>query len=79
MLDAIIEAVTGFGNAVLALFPKSPFSEFINGFDAPEYLGWLNWFIPVSQILGILSLWLAAVALFYLWSVVARWVKIIGD
>lgn len=67
------------GRKILALLPLSPFRSFIDSWQAPQYLGWLNWFFPVSTIITILNLWLAAIALFYLYSIIMRWVKIIGD
>ena len=41
------------------------------------YLGYLNYFIPVGTFLKIGAAWLAAIALFYLYSVLARWIKLI--
>ena len=77
--DWMYKLASGLGRQVLKLLPTSPFRSFIDGFQAPQYLGWLNWFFPVSEIISILVLWLSAVALFYLYSVIMRWVKLIGD
>ena len=41
------------------------------------YLGYLNYFVPVGTCLKIGTAWLAAIALFYLYSVLARWIKLI--
>ena len=41
------------------------------------YLGYLNYFVPVGTCLKIGAAWLSAIALFYLYSVVARWIKLI--
>ena len=65
--------------SIISLLPTSPFRTFINSWDAPSYLGWLNWFMPVSQILTVITLWLTAIGLFYLYSIIMRWVKMIGD
>lgn len=64
---------------LLSVLPQSPFRTFINNFQAPTYIKWLNWFIPVSDILNILALWLTAITLFYLYSIIMRWIKVIGD
>ena len=83
MLDALMQwinnLITNFGKAVLQVLPVSPFRGFIDSFAVPEYVGWLNWFFPVSQCLQILTVWLAAIALFYLYSIIMRWIKMIGD
>lgn len=81
MLEFFLELMTKFKDAVIALLPLSPFTEHIRNLEAlnPEWLGWLNWFIPVKQILIVTSSWLGAVALFYIYSVIMRWIKLIGD
>ena len=67
------------GEALLALLPLSPFTEFLESFANLPYLGWLNWLFPVGDCLVVMGVWLVAVGLFYLYSVVMRWLKIIGD
>lgn len=83
-MDNFLTWLTGilsnFGNAVIQLLPRSPFRQAIDSWVPPaDTLGWLNWFFPVSQLLTVVVLWLAAVAGFYLFSVVLRWLKVIGD
>lgn len=75
-LSNTIQSVLG---SIISLLPTSPFREFINNFDTPEYLGWLNWFFPVQQVITIMGVWLISIALFYLYSIIMRWVKVIGD
>lgn len=67
------------GQKVLELLPLSPFQEFISNFAGLPYLGWLNWFFPVGDCLVVMGVWLGAVGLFYLYSIVMRWLKMIGD
>ena len=69
----------GLAQNLLKVLPLSPFQQFIEQFRALPYLGWLNWFFPVGDCLTVMTAWLVAVGLFYLYSVVMRWVKIIGD
>lgn len=79
LYENIVNLVTTLANYILALFPKSPFKTYIDNFDSGINLGWLAWFFPVKEALSIISVWLTAVSLYYLVSIVARWVKIIGD
>lgn len=79
MLDNFFQLLQRFAKMVVDLLPSSPFRGFINNFQAPDYLGWVNWFFPVGTCLTILSAWLTAISLFYFYSILARWVKIIGD
>lgn len=61
------------------VLPLSPFSEWIAKIGELPYLGWLNWLFPVGTCLTIMAGWLTAVGLFYLYSIVMRWLKVIGD
>lgn len=74
--EALFEA---WGEKILDLLPLSPFQEFISQFRSLPYLGWLNWFFPVGDCLTVMAVWLGAVGLFYLYSIVMRWLKMIGD
>ena len=63
--------------AVLQLLPGSPFRGFIDSIAEIPYLGYLNYFIPVSDFLALLAVWGAAVGVFYVSSVILRFVKAI--
>lgn len=67
------------GNGLMEVLPTSPFRGFLDEFADLPFLGYLNWFVPVRSILVVLSAWLGAVALFYAYSIVMRWLKVIGD
>jgi len=64
---------------IVEVLPASPFADAISQFANLPWLGVLNWFFPVRACLTVMAAWLAAVALFYLYSVIMRWVKLIGD
>lgn len=67
-------------NAVVLLLPDSPF-KFLKEDYVPQaikdILPYLNWFIPVGAIMTILELWLTAVAVYYIYQTILRWVKAI--
>lgn len=77
MLDGFISLFNKFGMFIVNILPKSPFREFINTFEIP-YIKWFNWFFPTENVLKIMAAWLGAVAIYYAWQVVGRWVKVIG-
>lgn len=68
-----------FGSWLLSVLPGSPFAGFLNNFNNvfKPYLGILNYFIPIGDFLIIFSVWLSAIALFYVYSIILRWVKMI--
>lgn len=80
LYEGIVNIVTKLLSVVLSLLPRSPFAEFIASWNPEsQYIGWLNWFLPVGTLLTITAVWLGAVTTFYLISIVARWIKVIGD
>lgn len=74
--QAVFEA---FAEKLLQLLPLSPFTKFIEQFRSLPYLGYLNWFFPVGDCLVVMAAWLTAVGVFYLYSIIMRWLKVIGD
>ncbi len=77
MLDWIVEKLLSFLSYVLAALPTSPFSSFLEDVSHLPFLGYLNWVLPIGKMLQIGAAWLAAIALFYLYSVIMRWIKLI--
>ena len=63
---------------IISVLPTSPFTRFINALNSMPYLGYLNWFLPISQMIAIGEAWLVSIALFYLYSIILRWVKAIS-
>lgn len=57
---------------ILGWLPLDPFIDYINSLSTPSYLGYVNWFFPVSDVLVVMSTWLTYLALYYLISVVLR-------
>lgn len=62
--------------SVVDLLPDSPFT-----FDVPasvqQMLGYVNYFIPIRQMLITLGAWTACVIVWYAASVFMRWLKAI--
>lgn len=79
MLEWMSELIDKFAQTLMEVLPTSPFQQFLSDFEGLPYLSWLNWFIPVGNFVGIGIAWLGAIALFYLYSIIMRWVKMIGD
>lgn len=79
MLAWFSELMTAFAAVLVQVLPTSPFQQYIKAFGNLPYLGILNWFLPVGAFVKIGLAWLGCIALFYLYSIVMRWVKLIGD
>lgn len=68
------EQLENIASWVLWLLPDSPFQMLNNSVIAP-YLGYINWILPLDFVVSTLSLWLVAVAGYYIYSMILRWIK----
>ncbi len=78
MLAWMKEILDKFLSGFLSILPLSPFTEAINSIASLPFLGYLNWFLPVGTFLKIGALWLTAIGVYYAYSVIARWIKLIS-
>lgn len=73
----ITTTANGLLDNAIGLLPQSPFKAFIDEIGEHEWLGYINWLIPIDKFIVIGESWLVAVGLFYLVSVILRWAKAI--
>ncbi|MCH5260350.1 MAG: hypothetical protein J1F18_11380 [Lachnospiraceae bacterium] len=78
MLSFMKQILDKFLDLVISLFPLSPFTPVIQELSSLPYLGYINWFLPIGDFIKIGTLWIGAIASYYAWSVIARWVKLLG-
>lgn len=78
MFDTIIGIFQKFWYAILGFLPGSPFRAFVNAIGAIPYLEEFNWFFPVSECITVLETWLIAVAIYYTYSAIMRFIRVIG-
>ena len=50
---------------VISLIPGSPFSGMVSLVQQIPYLSYLNWFVPIPEIIVIIESWLAVVSVYY--------------
>lgn len=77
-MDTLTTLWDGLADGLLKLLPLSPFREYLDYMADIPYLGVLNWFFPFRGVLVITGTWLTVVGLYYGYSAVMRWIKIIG-
>lgn len=65
-----------FGDKIINVLPRSPFVQFLENIDMP-FLPFLNWVLPVGDMVKVFGAWLGAISVFYLVQIVLRWVKVI--
>lgn len=74
ILDGLGQAIENALEWLVNLLPDSPF-KLLDSTPIQPYLKWINWVIPVDFILNTLTAWLVAVAGYYVWSVVLRFIN----
>lgn len=79
MFDALSDALVDLAVSVIELFPASPFTilDELSGSVAYEWLQFVNWFVPIGTFVGIFEAWLSGVAIYYIYQIVLRWIKVI--
>ena len=55
----------------------APIQTITGGFGF-ELLGYINFFLPLSEFAAILSVWTIAIGAYYIASIVLRWVRAIS-
>lgn len=74
------DLLSGGVNAILSFLPDSPFT-ILDNMDPTgqiaEWLGFVNWFVPIYSFVGILEGWLACIAVYYVYQIVLRWLNAI--
>ena len=70
-MNSGLSSVSDFGvkviilSVVLTLLPSSPLSGFNYLISNLPYLNFLNWFLPISEMIVILESWLLVVSIYY--------------
>lgn len=78
IVNYLIEGLGAVLAVILALLPDSPFQKYIlANSTVTKYLGYVNYFVPVSEMLVIFSAWCTAIAVYYIYQAVLRWVNMI--
>lgn len=76
ILDSLLGNLASALTWVIELLPDSPFQAISNS-DVNEFMGTLNWFLPLDKIVAELELWITCVVVFYTYQIVLRWVRAI--
>lgn len=77
IINGLIEKLGLTITAILHSLPMSPF-KFEETFNS-SLLGWVNLIFPLGKMLQVLTLYLVAVGVYYLYRIVMRWIKLSGS
>ena len=81
IIQAVWNTVVKFINWILEhaymLLPSSPFKKYITAITDSDYLGYINYFIPIDTFIVIGEAWLVAIGIYILYSVILKWAKVV--
>lgn len=67
-----IEQKAGF---LVYMLPTSPFRRIIDLMGEIPYIDQIGWFLPIDEIILLLLYWTGAIAVYYAYMIVLRWIK----
>ncbi len=70
-------AISGFADQIISYLPKSPIVYLTANPTVKHYLGYINWFIPIYSMIGLLEGWLLCIFVYYALQWILRWAKLI--
>lgn len=79
LYNGIVNMINGVVENLSNILPVSPFRPYIEQLSQVPWIGILNYFVPVGVFLDILFAWASALGIFYVYSIILRWVKVVGE
>lgn len=73
-VNLLIEKFVSISNIIFGILPDSPFKSLNAALDK-TFLGYINWILPISEMIELLVLWAAAIAIYYTVSNILRIIK----
>lgn len=77
MLQDILDIFTQLWGTIISFLPGSPFRNIIASLSYVPYMQYLNWFFPVHECVIVLEVWLTAVAIYYTYSAIMRFIRLL--
>lgn len=81
MLSDLLGFTSTFLNNALAIvaqaLPDSPFQVLTQIPEVQAVLGYVNWALPIAEMMAIFQTWITAIVIFYVYQIVLRWARAI--
>lgn len=77
VIYAICEGIASVISYLFSFLPDNPFSDFSAPSEVTEVLGYVNWFLPVKQIIVVIGLWLSAIIVIIISKLVLNFFQVI--
>lgn len=83
MTKVVLAIASAAALMLVALFtgilPQSPFLAYMDWAEMNEYMGFINYFIPIDQIIVISEAWVLCIGPWILVQLIIKAVKILGE
>lgn len=79
LFNAVMSLLNTVLSAIFSFLPKSPFTGVMEYIEEIPYLKYICYFVPVADILSITTVWISAIAVFYIYQILLRWIKAVSD
>lgn len=73
-LNFLISSIGKLLSLILSFLPNSPFSS-IDLSPLRDFLGYLNYLIPIVEMVSILTAWCTSIGIYYIYQIALRWAK----
>lgn len=79
LYNGIVEFINSVIENISNILPVSPFAPYIRQLESVPWIGIVNYFVPIGAMLDILLAWVTALGVFYVYSIILRWIKVVGE
>lgn len=76
VIDWVGDKLNWIMSFIAVILPDSPF-QILDKSPIGEYIGYINYFIPIEFMVDTLSAWTACILIFYGYQMIMRWAKAI--
>lgn len=76
LINGLIKLLAKVVEALFFFLPDSPFKE-VSTSPIIEFIGYMNYLLPITEIIAIMTLWTTAIGIYYLIQIALRWIKVI--
>ena len=63
---------------ILTLLPTSPFAHFSLPAPIQDMLGYVNYYVPISEMLVVCASWVSCIAIYYIYQLILRKINAIS-
>lgn len=74
-INSVVDIFSGVLDSIIELLPLSPFARFTYMTLDSGLLALLNYFLPIAEIVSVLQLWLIAVAGYYIYKFILKFIR----